>query len=867
MDRDKRNDELERELRAHLEMEAEEWRERGLSPEDAQSAARRAFGSRALAMERTREVWGKQPLESLLRGMRLALRRARLTPTFTLTVALVIALAVGVTTAIFSVIDVAFLKQLPYPEPERLAYISMISESPRYGANDQVLNGSQWEILRDHLTVAEAAVYSEWTSGVNCGAGDRAFFVRQQRVGSSFFSVLGVPPLFGRGFSPEEDAESGPQAVVLSDSLRRRVFGEEIPIGRKLLLRGEAYTVVGVMPPAFWSGVPVDLWTPLRASKTGEGEGANYQAMIRLRPGVGEAAAVTELRNLSGLLPPRKTVGNDPAWTTRFQMQPLAMGRSTGLRKPLFLLLNAVVVVLLIGAINVGGLLLARQSGRAAELATRMALGATRAQVFREVLLDSVVLIALGGLLSGPAAYGALRGLQWANGRLFSQVEQAAIDGRALLAAMGCTIAAGLLAGLLPAWQSVQLQNGGRTVAGRKRVVPLGVLVAGQVALVAPLLIGAGLLGRTFVSLWTLQAGFDPNDLLIARISLQDARYETAAKVQQLFRGGLEKMRAIPGVESVAAGLTVPYERQLNQGVRIGAQPVAEERYRSTNLVYVTPSFLDTLRVPLLRGRGLADADTETSGKVAVVNDAFIRRFLDGRDGVGEFIRLGGKDPVQIVGIAGSTAQRNSERGAPLEPDPTVYIPVSQMTNFALVHQWFSPAWVVRSTLPPEVLSSQLEETVRSLDPMIPVSQFTTPYQLKSSALGVQRLMLCLLFVISGLGLLLCALGVYGLVASSVAERTREIGIRMALGASVEEVVRKAMRPGLLWAMAGLMAGVPLVYMGRTLMTGLIYGVSAVDPVTYVGIGAVLLVAVAAASLLPALKLTRLDPAVTLRNE
>jgi predicted permease len=870
MNRKDRDDELARELRAHMEMEAEELRERGLAPEAARYAARRAFGSPALAMERTREVWGWNRLQTLARNLRFALRRARKSPGFTATVALVIALAVGVTTAIFALIDVAFFKPLPYPEPDRLAYVSISFEAAGRAAQGQVLTGAQWEVLRDHAGLVETAVYSDGASGVNCGAEDRAFFVQQQRVGAAFFQVLGVAPAFGRSFTADEDSANGPKAVVLNDSLRRRLFGDSDDIvGQKLLLRGEPYTVVGVMPAHFHSGVNADLWTPLKASTRGEGAGGNYQGLARLKPGVSRSAAVAELDSISRILPAREPGRDGTVWVPRFKLQPLLEARTSDLRKPLLLLLGAVGLVLLIGAINVGGLLLARQTGRAAELATRTALGASRGQVFRDVLLDSMVMVAIGGALAIPFAFGALAGLQSLNNKLIGFAESAVIDMRSLAVSLACTLAAGLIAGLLPAWQSVYAPGGGRNVIGRKRIIPIGLLVAGQIALVVPLLIGAGLLGKTFLTLWTLEAGFDPENLIMARISLQDARYDSAEKVQRLFREGVARIQAIPGVEAAAAGLSVPFERQLNQGVRVGAQAVPGERFQTTNLVYVTPTYFQALRIPLLRGRALQESDTESSEPVAVVSEAFVRRYLEGRDALGEFIRLGGKEPVRIVGVSGSTAQRNFERGAPLAPLPAAYVPVTQMSGATLqmVHQWFSPAWIVRSRLQPEPLSRQLESIMRTLDPMLPLSKFTTPAALKSQTLGVQRLLLSLLGALSALGLLLCVLGVYGLVASSVAERTREIGIRMALGATVPGVIQKAMRPGLLWALAGVAAGVPLLYLGRTLLSGLTYGVSAVDPVTYAIIAGVLLIAVGAASLLPALALTRLDPAVTLRNE
>jgi len=511
MTRKEREEELARELRAHMEMEAEELREKGLTAEAAQHAARRAFGSPALAMERTREMWGWNRLESFVRNLRYALRRARKAPGFTATVALVIALAVGVTAAILAFIDVAFFKPLPYPEPERLAYIAMSFEAAGRGASDRVLTGAQWETLRDNASLFEPAVYSSGAAGVNCAAGDRAFFVNQQRVGASFFQVLGVPPAFGRSFTKDEDSENGPRAVMLSDALRRRLFGDSGDVsGRKLLLRGEPYSIVGVMPAGFRSGANADLWTPLKASTRGEGAGSNYQALARLKPGVALAAAAGELDNISKTLPVPEAGRDGIVRVPRFKMQPLLEGRTSDLRKPLLVLLGAVGMVLLIGAVNVGGLVLARQSGRAAELATRMALGASRGQVFRDVLLDSMVLVAIGGVLAVPFAFGALAGLQTLNARMIGLVESAVIDSRALAVGLACTLTAGLIAGILPAWQSV---------ARKRRAFPLGLLVAGQVALVVPLLVGAGLMGRTFLALWTLEAGFDPENLVIARIS------------------------------------------------------------------------------------------------------------------------------------------------------------------------------------------------------------------------------------------------------------------------------------------------------------------------------------------------------------
>jgi len=380
------------------------------------------------------------------------------------------------------------------------------------------------------------------------------------------------------------------------------------------------------------------------------------------------------------------------------------------------------------------------------------------------------------------------------------------------------------------------------------------------------LLIGAGLLGRSFLALWNANPGFDTSDISVARFSLQENRYADREKVDRLLREGVARMGQIPGVESAAAGLHMPLERWLNMQVRFAPKDTG----RTGNMNYVTPNYFTALRIPILRGRNFNEGDNATGEKVVIVNEALVKLFLEGRDPLSEHILLRNGEPHRIVGVVGDTLQSAGWGGyGPLHPMPAFYITAAQGDGefFKLVHQWFSPVWIVRSKLDQATLARQLEPVTRGLDPMLPLASFASPSDLKSLTLGVQLLTVTLISAISGLGLLICVLGVYGLVSSGVTERTREIGIRLALGATRAGVVSTAMRPGLLWAAAGLAIGAPLAYLGREAVSKLLYKVEVTDPVALVTIGVVLLGAVGVASLAPALKLARLDPAVTLRDE
>ncbi len=547
----------------------------------------------------------------------------------------------------------------------------------------------------------------------------------------------------------------------------------------------------------------------------------------------------------------------------------LLEGVTQDLRGPLQILWIAVAAVFVLGCVNIGGMLLARSTGRVGEIATRLALGAPLGRIVRQLLIESVVLGMFGGIAGIAIGWLGLRALRQLGSKTFSYLQFAELDWRIVAATFTLTLAAGLLFGLAPAFQAARVdlrsaQTGSRTIAGRKRFISLGTLVGGQVALAVPLLIGAGLLLHTFLYLWNLNPGFDPNHVVTARFSMQDARYNTAAKVNQFYNRVIGNLRQIPGVESAAVALTLPYERQLNQGVRIPG--IAD--FKTTNSVYITPDYFTAMRIPLLSGRVLSDTDSATAPKVGVVNEAFVNRYMKGQAVVGQSLRLGGA-PVEIVGIVGDTQVRGSGWGnfGPVGRVPEIYVPAAQNGDefMKVIHAWFSPSWVIRSSNRDTV--SAVEQAIRAADPLQPPAEFRTLNDLKLGALQQQRFLAALVNVLGGLAILLTTLGIYGLIANLVGERKRELGIRLALGSTASEAIGTALRPALIWVAGGIAVGSAAAFGLERFLKSFLYGVQPADPITLGLVALGMLAATAIASFAPSLRVARLNPADTLRSE
>jgi predicted permease len=679
-----------------------------------------------------------------------------------------------------------------------------------------------------------------------------------------------VQPVLGREFTTIEDRTGGAPVAILSFELWKRLYqSDRGAIGRALLLRGEPYTVVGVMPEGFRTVAAADVWTPLRAARnTGEGSGTNFVMIARLRPGAEWATANSEVEALGARINEGRKFR--AGVSVRYGAVPLQDALAHTSRKTLLAMWGAVVLVLLIGCVNIAGLTLARARTRIREIATRAALGAGRAAVVRQMLTESVLLASLGGAAGIALGYAGIRVLTATMG-IWQEMR---LDERVLAASVAMTLLTSIVFGLLPAIAASRVDirtalaaGGGKGVAGAQSRWPRRLLVAGEVALGLVLLTGAGLLIRTFLHLRNLTPGFDSTNVLTASISLQDARYRTSANMNRLFTETLTRMRALPGVEAAAVGLHVPYQRWLNNGARVPGRGTGD--MFTVNVNYVTPGYFETLRIRTLAGRIFDERDTPTSLPVAIVNEAFVRRHLGGDMALGTHVQLG-RSTREIVGIAVDTQQRAGwGNSGPLAAIPAVYIPAAQVPDamVEMVHTWFSPSWVVRATGSRQDLLKEMQRAVQQTDPLLPFASFRSMDEVRSANLSPQRFYAGLLGCLAALALLLAAVGIYGLIANEVVARTRELGIRLALGATRRQAIFSAAAPGMVLAGAGVIAGCALALLAVRVLRGMVYGLSTTDPATFAGVSALLLTVAALASFVPALRLLRLDPAATLRQE
>jgi len=616
------------------------------------------------------------------------------------------------------------------------------------------------------------------------------------------------------------------------------------------------------------------VWTPIHPSTKGEGGGTNYGMIARVRPEATWAQANAEVMQLGS---PAAREGYPPEVTAASELIPLQQGEMSDIREPLLMLWGAVGLVLLIACVNLAGLLLARSGSRTREIATRMALGSGRAVVVRQLLIESLVLALAGGLLGILVGWTVLDGLKALGADVVPVGYPIELDARVLAVTLAIAIATSVLFGLVPALdasrvdvQQVLAQSGARGVAGSANGWLRKTVVIGEVALGVIVLVSAGLLVRTFVHLRTLDPGFDPSNVITATVSLQDARYHDVAQVDRLFSDTLERIRRMPGVESAGVALGLPYTRLLNLGFKPLDTAADTRRGTITNLSYVTPGYLEALRVPLVQGRSLNAGDTSTSPAVAVVNEEFARRYYPQGDALGRRIAVvGERQIVGIVGNARATSSGFSGYADPLVTPPIIYVPASQTTAafLKLVHTWFSPSWAVRTAGSPERAARVIREAIAAVDPLLPIAKLRPMTEVQANSLVSERFMMSLVLGLGAVALLLAAVGIHGLVASSVTERTRELGIRLALGASGGRILRDVVAPGVLLAAAGVVLGGAASLAVVRLLASFLWGVTPSDPMTFVMVVITLLTVAFLASLVPALRVLRLDPASTLRSE
>ena len=807
-------------------------------------------------------------MESWGQHLRFAARQLRRNPGFTVTVIITLALSIGANTAIFSLVNALMLKSLPYSHPERLGTIYTRITGSRASDERHGLNGEQWELLRDNVPALISAVSSRGTSGVNLKWGSQVQYLRAGRISANYLDVLAIQPMIGRNFSPDEDRRHGPKATILSFSLWRNTFSSNPNIlGQAILLKGEPYTVISVLPEGTTTPLNADLYTALQPSRDGEGGGTNFESITRLRDGATWQEADGEINRAWSVRAHRYESTNNPGVQVTYHSVPLQKGQTDILRPQVLALMLAAGFILLIACANLAGLTLVRMMRRTSEVATRLALGASRWQIQKQFWIENLLLALVGGAAGIGVGLLILRGLLLLLPEHFLPVARVPLDGRVMAFTLVVSLLTSILFGMLPALATRNVDL--RSSMGSRAVAKVGslrhTLIVGEVALTVVLLAASGLLIRTLIHLETLPPGFNPNGVMTAKASLDDARFHDPAAFRKLLDEGTAAMRQIPGVQNAAVGLSLPYERTLNAGVTLSDGKEAGQQ-DGTDLVYVTPGYFRTLQMPVLAGRVFTDDDGPNAQHVTVVNQAFARKFYGGANPVGRYIN---KDMVIVGEVADVSVSSGLYEGAPLMSEQAMYIPAAQVNaqSLSLVHVWFQPDWVVRTAGPVEGLTAQMQRALASADPNLPFSGFYSMQDLLAKTLAMQRVEVALLGAMAALALLLSAVGIFALVANMVAQRTREIGIRMALGSTVGQAMVQVGRSGAGASCVGLFVGLVLCAGALRVMRSVLYGVGVYDAPTLSTVVLTLLLVTLLATTLPTLRIAKIDPANTLREE
>jgi len=810
-------------------------------------------------------------MRQLAQNLRYAVRQLRSNPGFTATVIITLALAIGANTAIFSIVNALMLRSLPYSHPERIGTIFTQIRGASTTDERHHISGEQWELLRDDVPALMSAVSGIRPAGVNLEANSHVEYIQAARISAHYLDVLTIHPIIGRNFAEAEDVPNGPKVAVLSYNLWRNVFGSNSQIvGRAIRLKGEPYTVVGVLPDGATTPLNADVYTAIHASHEGEGAGTNFDCITRLRDGASWQEADAQINRAWLARKDRYELYDNPGAKVSYYSVPLQAGQSAVLRPQALALMFAAGFILFIACANLAGLMLARMLRRTSEIATRLALGASRWQIQKQFWGETLVLALLGGATGVCVGYVALRGLLHLLPEHFLPVADVPLDVRVLGFAVASSLLTSVLFGMLPASATHRFDLRGaisqRTASHASPVRFRQLLIAGEVALTVVLLAASGLLIRTLIHLETLPPGFNANGVMTARASLDNVRYHDAAAFRKLLDESTAAMARIPGVQQAAVGLSLPYERALNNGGLLLSEGKNAGQKVVTGMTYVTPGYFSALQIPLLSGRAFTDADGPDSQQVVIINQTFARKFFGTENPVG--LHLGKGD--LIVGVVADVAMAPGiDATAPLSDEQMMYVPAAQMGGrmLSLAHMWFQPSWIVRTSGRVEGLTAQMQRALATADPDLPFSGFYRMSDLLAKTLATQRVEVALLATMAGLALLLSAIGIFGLVTNIVAQKTKEVGIRMALGSTIRDAMVHIGVPGARAAAVGLVVGFGLCVGVLRVMRSVLYGVAVYDVATMVSVVAVLASVTLIASSLPTLRIARIDPAQTLREE
>jgi putative ABC transport system permease protein len=812
-------------------------------------------------------------MNSFWQDLRFGLRTLVKSPGFTAIAVITLALGIGANTAIFSVVNGVLLKPLPYPEPDRI--MKVWGRATGLGLpKDQIwFSAPEFRELEEYnKSLADEAAMGG--ASFDIAGGGAPEHLEGAQVSPSFFSILGLQPVLGRTFTAEDGQPGHDQVLVLGNGLWKRRFGSDPGvIGRTLDVNGKAMTVVGVLPPGFDYPDESELWQPLAftAQDLAPDNRGNhqYEVIARIKPGVALTQARADMENVGSTIVRRNPDYGYRQFNYNILLVPLLEETVGDVQSALWVLVGAVGMVLVIACVNVASLLLARASSRDKELAIRVALGAPRGRIIRQLLTESILLAGIGGLAGLILAPFALHEIIELGSIALPRVGNVQIDGAVLLFTALVSLGTGILFGLAPAWQVVssapseELNDAGRGSSekgakGRLRRV----LVVAETALSVVLLVGAGLLIHSFLNILAIDPGFHADKVLTMRISLPPEKYATPAQIANFYREVVARVARLPGVESAGAAIALPLTDNGGSGtVTIDTNEVPPDRRSvETDRRPVTPGYFEAMGFQLVEGRFFTASDSETSEPVAIVDDTLARTYFAHTDAIGKHLKIGGPDSpspwLTIVGIVRHVHYRAIEAPSRIQ----LYWPEAQrpVTTMSLA---------VRSAVAPLSLAPAVVSVIASVDPDQPVYAVRSLEQLRSAWVSERFLALLLVGIFAGLALVLAAVGIYGVMAYAVTRRTCEIGIRMALGAQRQTVMRMIVGEGVVLAGIGLAVGLAVSLIVMRLLSSLLYGVKASDPLAFVG-GAILLLLVAVgACYIPARRAMRVDPIVALRYE
>jgi predicted permease len=863
MRRRKLQREMEEEMRFHLEMQREQNLETGMATEEAHFAARRQFGNQTWFKEASREMWSLTSIERLFQDLRYGARMLKKNPGFTVIAVATLALGIGANTAIFSIVNAVLLRPFPYQEPERLMALQE-NISGSVGNTVSFPNFVDWR-AQNTLWNSVAAVRANESFNLT-GAGEPER-LQGRIVSAEFLSTLGVQPIVGRNFLAEEDRPGANPTVILSYELWQRRFGADPGlIGRQLSLNNQSFTVIGVTPPNFQFGLEADITAPLGLQAERfrvRGGDPGIRVVARLKPNVSPRQAETELNLIAARLEQQYPESNKGR---RVSVTPLHENIVGNVRQPLLILLGAVGLVLLIACANVANLLLARASARQKEMAVRAALGASRATIIRQLLTESVLLAALGAALGILLAF-------WGVGFMTAQLpdgvprlQQSRVDATVLVFTLAGSVLTGLLFGLAPALQASRpnltegLKEGERGSSGRQWL--RSVLVVGEIALTLTLLVGAGLLIQSFRRVLQVDPGFNPRNLLMMQISVNnpDGR-QTANFFEQL----QQQVLSLPGVNSVAVSNGLPFSNANRPIFIIEGRPDSENKPSGIRYT-VSPDYFRTMGIELIRGRLFNSQDTRESQRVIVIDEELVRQYFPNEDPIGKRLKHGPDTPsLEIVGVVRHTEQDSLDGQG---PDQAQFY-----TNFNQISLEGMPSNVrrinllVRTEVEPLSLAPTVRGQVASLNKDQAVFNVRAMEQVLAQSVAPRRFSMLLLTVFAVAALALASLGIYGLMSFAVAQRAREIGVRMALGAQAGDVLRLVIGEGMKLALVGVALGLIASLAVTRTMKNLLFGVSAADPATFAALALLLTLIALLACFVPARRATKVDPVTALRAE